>query len=631
MPSPSWYFTKRRAIDRIRDPIAGEFFANETINRPGEALVREGIQNALDARRNNETVRVRLFVSGSLEEISASDLTSSLDGAWPHLEAKGNGLRDTPKRTDNCPYLVFEDFGTIGLEGDVAQTIDPPPGLRNPFFFFVRAEGRSDKSEKDRGRWGVGKQVFPMASRINSTFAVTVRSSDAKRFLIGQAVLKTHQINGASYTPDGWFGIEPRNDLPVMPVEDQVLIKKFSTLFKLHRGDEPGLSIVVPWYYLDITHNELLLAVIRHYFYPIITGDLEVSIETPRYSHKVTSTTLESVVEEVDGSFKQEVQPLIGLAQWAHKCDKTRLPKLMFPAREIAPAWSKELFAENILKSLQDFYEHGKPFAVRVPMYVYANDGTSSESYFTVFAVRDKHSVDQKPVFIREGIMISDARAPRCGGVRSLVVVEDKSLATMLGDAENPSHTRWEPGSHFKGKYRCGRQSLEYVTRSVFEIIRVLTEAEKSEDRTLLVDLFSLPAEGDPTQQPEQLPDSGTEPPEPPEPPTPTEQVLRISRTKGGFAIVPGKAPAKLFSIFEVRVAYDTRRGNPLKKYRSEDFALESAPVEVQSQGLELKHCAGNCITARINDATFRLSVSGFDPNRDLYVKVVPEVVADGD
>jgi hypothetical protein len=59
-----------------------------------------------------------------------------------HFHAPGNGLREPPTKTELCPYLVFEDFTTTGLEGDLTQS-DPLDGVRNSFFYFFRAEGRS--------------------------------------------------------------------------------------------------------------------------------------------------------------------------------------------------------------------------------------------------------------------------------------------------------------------------------------------------------------------------------------------------------------------------------------------------------------------------------------------------------
>ena len=57
---------------------------------------------------------------------------------------KENGLRDAPNKKDPCKFLVFEDFGTTGLRGDIEQAFDEP-GNKNSFYYFFRAEGRTGK------------------------------------------------------------------------------------------------------------------------------------------------------------------------------------------------------------------------------------------------------------------------------------------------------------------------------------------------------------------------------------------------------------------------------------------------------------------------------------------------------
>jgi hypothetical protein len=149
----SWHFRPLAIGEKTHEPIQGEFFSTEAIHNPTEALVREGIQNSLDAG-TELPVRVRLFLASGQDAAPASRMTPWLKGAWEHIQANGNGLREPPSESDACPFLVFEDFGTRGLQGDVDQAFDEP-GVKNHFFYFFRAEGRSGKSELDRGRWGI--------------------------------------------------------------------------------------------------------------------------------------------------------------------------------------------------------------------------------------------------------------------------------------------------------------------------------------------------------------------------------------------------------------------------------------------------------------------------------------------
>jgi len=41
-----WYFKEFSKGDTERDPIQGEFFSSESIEKPAHALIREGIQNS---------------------------------------------------------------------------------------------------------------------------------------------------------------------------------------------------------------------------------------------------------------------------------------------------------------------------------------------------------------------------------------------------------------------------------------------------------------------------------------------------------------------------------------------------------------------------------------------------------
>jgi hypothetical protein len=131
-----WYYMRQRPGDTTREPIQGEFFATGAISNTAEALVREGIQNSLDAGRAGEVVRVRICLTGASKAAPGEGVAPYLEGAWPHFQARSNGLAEVPEPGSSCPYLVFEDFGTTGLDGDVAQW-HKIEGTRNGFFTFL--------------------------------------------------------------------------------------------------------------------------------------------------------------------------------------------------------------------------------------------------------------------------------------------------------------------------------------------------------------------------------------------------------------------------------------------------------------------------------------------------------------
>ena len=191
--NPKWHFNGRRACDRMRDSANDAFFTAESLENLSEALVREGIQNSLDAARrdagNVRQVRVRIrFVPSATPEVR-SFLSQVFGSAKQNFE-RGLSRPDLGALFGaDCGFLVFEDFGTRGLTGDVTEW-RLERAEQNAFFSFFRAEGRSGKSGENLGRWGIGKQVFPTASRLHAMFGLTVRADQPTRALMGSAVVK---------------------------------------------------------------------------------------------------------------------------------------------------------------------------------------------------------------------------------------------------------------------------------------------------------------------------------------------------------------------------------------------------------------------------------------------------------
>lgn len=615
-----WEFKTWDRSDKVRDPIQGEFFSTDAIRNPAEAFVRETVQNSLDAGIGTP-VRVRFYVSGLQAAVPPARMARYFNGAWSHFTAGGNGLRDVPSPTEVCPFLVCEDFSTRGLEGDPAQWqefVDQ----KNHFYYFFRTEGRSAKSDQERGRWGIGKYVFPRSSRINSFFAVTVRR-DKRRLLMGQAVLKSHRLGDNFYKPDGWFGQD--FDGLVLPFEDTALIDEFCADFKLTRENQAGLSVVVPWYDEEVKLSDIIAAAARDYFYKILSGDLVIDVETPTEKITLTADTLEPTVRAKDPELADELAPLFELSKWAIELDPKELNHIDVPPPENSYKWIDGLIPVDLVSSLRQRIQTGERIGFRIHLNVYPKDKQPLLSYFDVFLVRDDADEKGRPVFIRGGIIISDVRPPaRARGIRAVVVVDDQPLATLLGDSENPAHTQWQKdGSNFKGKYKYGPSYIEFVTGSVVAIVRAIVETEQEVDPTLLIDFFSLPSTEGGLKQKGKGPDGKkkqTSPPPSPHPPR-KPQRFRINRISGGFSVTPGDADALLPPRLEIRTAYDVRRGNPITRYRSEDFRLNQAPIKANLKGLQLIECEDNRMLVAVLDKDFGLTVNGFDENRDLVIR----------
>ncbi|MFN9720376.1 MAG: hypothetical protein ACK58L_16890 [Planctomycetota bacterium] len=629
----SWHFSKVNPRFKNREATQGEFFASDTELR---AFIREAIQNSLDARRPGfrGPVSIRLYLSGRKGALQSDAVRRYFKGGWDHFHAEGSGLRDAPQRDDSCPFIAYEDSGTTGLTGDVEQYHEVE-GVRNPFYYFFRAEGQSNKLETGRGRWGLGKFVFPRSSRLRSFFGLTVRHDDRRRLLVGQSILRSHHVDGKSYTPDGWFGEKPEKDEPAAPVEDADFIREFERDFGLERGRDSGLSIVVPYYDEAWTAAAVVESVVQDYFYVILREELVVTVEDPDGTTILNAQSLRGVVADLEETLKGLIEPLLDLTTWSMgEATQFSLIPLQFSAKagsaKSGSKWTRSNFDPELFALLRLHFHEKQQLAVRIPVEVQRRGHPQKDSWFDVYLMRAEGAKTKKPFFIRDGIIITDVRSRILRDVYAIVVIDDPPLTEFLGDAENPAHTEWhEESSHFKGKYVHGAPTLRFIRNAVCDMCQMLTEAVEEDDPELLLDVFSVgtstgdrrnwPVEfasassndGGETTRLRSLKEKSRKP-----------RSYRLSRREGGFRI-SGQSEQPSRGI-EVLVAYDRRGGNPLRKFSTTDFQLGHAPIEIVSHGARIEITSPNSLVVYPEADQFDVIVTGFDRNRDLFLQARP-------
>ena len=625
---PQWQFRKMQPGEMNIDPIEGEFFTTEAIGSITDGLVRESIQNSLDASSGEGAVKVCFSFFPGPEKEPNEVRSLYFDGLRPHFEARHSGLQDLPSAGADLNYILIEDFGTRGLQGDIRQYEDlEDDPERNDFYFFWRNIGRTRKESTDLGRWGLGKTVFQAASRINTFFGLTVRKDDGRKLLMGQCVLRIHKIRGERYSPYGYFGLFDQ-DL-ALPLEDSGYIERFSRCFAVDRSNQPGLSILIPYPDEDIRPKECLKSVIKHYFFPILSGRLIVVLRFSQKRYLLNAVSLDKLLNRRSFIESLDFRGVLDLAGWAIQQPEESYVRLERPEPGRAPKLREELFHEGSLeKARQDFNEN-KRLAFYLPVSIQQSHRKDfMHTVFSVFLERDDSLTRPEDCFIRQGITIPEVTSLKHKGIRALVSIADPALSTFLGDAENPAHTEWERNSKkFKRKYRLGPSTLDFVKSSPREIVKILTRPKKGRDETLLKHLFALPAE--PVERPgkdavkekgsgdDRKSDGifiGVE----------GSSYLRLSAVKGGFRLMRRAKSIKIPRFITVWMAYEVRSGSPFKKYTPLDFDVSQKPIQIKLHGGKLLVCRENTIMMEVLRADFTLAVVGFDPHRDLRVKTNP-------
>ena len=488
--SSKWHFRKMRPADIASDPdFARALFSGNA----ARSLVRESIQNSLDARESGDHQVVVRFAlrSGSLAA-KAVDAARFFDGMWEHILSESSGLENAPSPRDRIPFLVVEDFGTKGLTGD-PEGWDPFAAGKNAFFLFFRALGRSGKTEEERGRWGVGKFVFPLASQAHCLLGYTIPIDSRRPLLMGRTVLKIHQAGSTPFHPDGQWGSRENEDALVVPESAEDVLREFSTLFALRRRTEPGLSVVVPWLSVDLNGTSITQSVVAEYFLPILRSELTVEVDD---NGKLTTIDAESIVPLAESTDSPELRARITLALEAATWPVEKMVVL-----PLIPAWGETDWSTliepekkiELLKTLDD----GRPIAIRIPVTVQPKDRASSRSHFDVFLQRTEGVGRSRPLIVREGITIAEDRTLAIQDHSALVIIDHGPLAGMIGDAETPAHTELQP-QLVSNKYTLAGKIIKLLRISSASILRSLEQAADADDFALLSEFFPVIHEDEP-------------------------------------------------------------------------------------------------------------------------------------
>ncbi len=562
---------------------------------------------------------VRISLVNQEDAPSWSEVEKYFGTLRRHYTSDRSGLRpdEIPGREEKCTALVFEDIGTTGLLGDTEEWREPAEDSRNDFFNFFRAEALTHKSPGDRGSRGVGKATFIQASRIKTLFGLTIRHNDPRPLLMGRSVLRSHRIGAVDHHGDGYFGNRSScSPGLVVPIEDSGFIDDFTRTFRLERRRESGLSVVVPWLNEEIDEATVLRAVCENYFFTILNGGLDVWLELPGAKVILDGKSLVQEIRKWSGL--ERTIPIAELAEWATQGKAQSERHILFSHPETgAYRWSKDLFPEGLLDALREKLEQQERFTIRVLVPVRKHGVAAQPSYFDVYVTRDDSDYEFGLAFIREDILIADVRPRRVrNSIRALVVISDEPLAAFLRQAENPSHTQWQK-NRVRKDYVHASSLVDFIVNSVGEICDLATAENREEDKRLLADVFPVPdGEKDPPD------DNGGPPPSSP-------SYVRISSVSRGFSVTAGRHPLRVGDRVEVKAAYARSRGNAFARYRPTDFQIDQNPISLDSRGVEFTESADNRLVAKITDPQFRISVTGFDDNRD--IRVVANKIGDTD
>lgn len=616
-----WYFKELGAGYVRRTSHEEEFFNNST---RVDAVVREAIQNSIDARdHSRETVMVRFCVGRTKDKVG--DLL--LAGLPEHLSAAGIKV-SSQIGIDGIPYLAIEDFNTTGLTGDLEQ--NSQRAQQGDFYNFWWADGSMKKGGQSGGRWGLGKYTFFVSSKLKTFWGLTAREGAEKKILMGRSLLKPHSVGNILYNLDGFFV----SSQEFKPIVSDNAITEFEQIFQLKREQFRGLSIVIPFPLDEMDADSILFAVLDHYLYSIVADKVRINIfeqgfRNPDREHILNKNTIIDLLRRKASENSRRFSEHYSLARMFEQVLSSEISCVLSIDDPLHPEITEKSFGDK-LEDLRQTLESASArimIKLRIPIMVRESKGVANNSYYDIIIAKEKDlGTNKSKVFcLRSGILVTDAVSVNAGGLVVMLIAEDDKIAQFLGDAENPSHTKWSSRTeNFSDNYTDGRNLLVFIMESPNRILDILKKAPEKRDPNLLVDVFYIDVERSAAKPPVH---GGEVPPIKRNP-----RLVEISQMNDGFSVSLGSDNVKSVGTvsgsfpFECKIetAYMVRRGSPLKKYNKQDFDLSKPPITLQIEGKgDVLHVDGNRVVVRVNNSDFALHARGFDKNRDIYVSVI--------
>ena len=618
----SWYYPDTHPFRVQGRGIAEDNFAQE--ERSGiEILMREALQNPLDARAVGSTgpVRVRLGVlkNGQFDAQYLEKLFT--DEYGQRLIASGG---DPLPVTADASVLILEDFGTTGLQGVFNDSnIDGNQENWNAFWF---REGEGAKSAiGSNGRAGQGKITYYRIGAARAVFGLTVRQSDGKRLLMGRSSFRrVYPFKDQKFERDAFWCIGQTSALPVSNCDE---LERFQNAFKLTRRDEPGLSLVIP-FPSGFDAKEAIQTIVSEFYFPIARSRLEVVIGDTT----IGATNVDAVADQV---FPDEMarQKKSSFTKGFRKLVKGVIDaeKQGINPIELKHGWEKvsiiteAFFPEGSLEILRNDLEKGKLISIRCPVTVKLKKGVAEQTWFDVHLELPEELDHVEEAYIRRDLLIGSERhllaSTHLQKARGLTLIEHDKLSAFMADAEEPTHLKWNASRpRLAEDYSNPKDTVRAVRLALPRLLASLSNGTVKRDVKALAKYFTKPADQGAQHTPGGKKAGDHDTKDVHVPPEPKPKAFRIDTTANQVRVLPNgsKGPKKdelpMQCILEL--AYEGLDQDPFKEYDPFDFDLSEAAVhEIQSNGILITSRKENQIEFQVQDPEFDLLVNGFDPN----------------
>lgn len=370
-------------------------------NKPYKALVREAIQNSLDAV---DDINAPVIVEISFRSIKRNNYPNFFK-LKEHISACADYYSDNQKFVQKCndslsifdgntyaevPYIKIADYNTKGMHYNAV-------GTASPFYAFVRSAGVSSKNDQGSGgSFGFGKAAYFQLSCISSILVSTLTKRQEYVFE-GISSLTTHFYDGEKVCDVGYYDnnsgrpVTDKDNIPGRFIRDEVGTTVYILGFLKEQKEEAV--------------NEMISETLRSFWLAIYKAKLVVKID----GKTISSESLEKYITEF----------------YPDQTDETRNSGLENPH----PYYLAVSGVNN--KNCYSF-----------------QDDLPELGLCQLYLFKAKVSKDKVMYMRAPNMLVYSKRLGTSYGLHGVFICEDKKGDSLLRELENPAHDEWNPNNN---------------------------------------------------------------------------------------------------------------------------------------------------------------------------------------
>lgn len=592
-------------------------------DNPEVHAVTEPSQNTRDASRKAfPGVRARLDYTFKTLPYDVF-LPYGIETAMAHAEACSERDIIHTEFGDDLKVLVVSDYSG-GLSGKV-DGISIEEGSPLDIFGFTSGTGVDGKNGHDGGRHGYGSASFAAASNARYMLFYS-RRMDGSSIASGRLSLTTHTLGGKKYAMEARLGyvnheVAPGTEGAWLGILVNEAADEMARALGIERAvDDPGLTCVVVGLREQVNEATIGEQIISKEFYQVSEGLIDYGIHNLETgtSTEITAENLYTFVHSPQvEAFRQ---PQTGKRRRRDGVDRARAGLAFVRAcAKITDAVEFDSFDTiPFSEEIGHDYLTGKPVSGVLSLTARHEDRENVSGKLRIYVQRTKDGETGIALRVRGSIV----NTADCAGHNMLVISDGDDIETLLGDAEDISHTRYEVNQAKARGWIAPRTPIDTFKTAGARFCRALADTETESDTISLAEFFPMPGNKTPGRS------GGGASGEPD-----TGEIIFENQGGGTFTHEYD------FAAKTLRLSFTDEIAKALRKQPPEDvvFKLEypgqskgvgsftESGAQVTADGCEGHSYRDGLLQVWGATADLEILIVGVDVNRNIDVAIVPE------